>query len=379
MRLNRNFLNKLNFLSVPPKNSSTDLYFGYHCVFTPEEIIHAAEFTPVRLFPKADNPSCNRSCLHARSCDFARRILENFNDGKFAYLKGAVFTHCCDTLRAVFEILKKRYNYLYYLDIPFSTNGTSVNKKNSDLNYFCIEFKHFTKWLEKKYKVRISDKNIYNSRMIYQKNRKLIKKLTQIYKAGIITTTDYFLALRVGYYIRKENHNDILEELLEILSKAINNYTTSKGIPVMILGSINANHMPWIKYFEDLGLRIIAEDLCDFRRYNFDTSNEHLTENYKQLVIDTFHKHCPAKLEIKNRVEAIYEKYQQYGAKGIIFMIYQYCDVQEIDYIQLKKGLSANDIPTLLLYPTVHFNPSGQMDTRIEAFLEMIKNKKEFK
>lgn len=352
-----------------------DNYFGYHCVFTPEEIIHAAGFIPVRMFPTSDSDSYDGKCFHARSCDLARKLLENYSDGKFDYLDGSVFTHCCDTLRAVYETLTLKKENVFYVDTPLSMNSSYEDQetKEADVNYFANQFKQFSKTLLDTYGVEVTDTALRRSLDIYRENRKLMRSLEERYFNGHISTADYFVALRAGYCMRKEAHSVLLKQLLDALeTESANEKSRLAGkAKVLLAGGINANYGPWVEYLERLGVAVVSDDLCEFARYQMDNEQDD-DDPYRQLVLEGLEKYCPVKVNIDDRFEKLHKKYLNSGAEGIIFMIYQYCDVQQIDYSEMKDNFIEHGIPTLVLSPTVHFKESGQIDTRVEAFVEMI-------
>ncbi|UCH94848.1 MAG: 2-hydroxyacyl-CoA dehydratase, partial [Candidatus Aminicenantes bacterium] len=66
------------------------------------------------------------------------------------------------------------------------------------------------------------------------------------------------------------------------------------------------------------------------------------------------------------------ERYLASGSQGIVFFIYPFCDQQCIEYVLVKNQLEKDGIKSLFLQPSVHTGVSGQMVTRLEAFLEML-------
>jgi benzoyl-CoA reductase/2-hydroxyglutaryl-CoA dehydratase subunit BcrC/BadD/HgdB len=66
------------------------------------------------------------------------------------------------------------------------------------------------------------------------------------------------------------------------------------------------------------------------------------------------------------------EDVQKSGARGIIFLLYKYCEAHYFDYPDLKVALESKGIPCLLLDVEDPSYSLGQLKTRIQAFVEML-------
>ena len=347
-------------------------YFGYHCVFTPEEILHAAGFTPLRLFPVRVNEGYKEGCFHVKSCEFARKLFENFQEGAFDFLKGALFTQCCDSLKAVYDLLPRQGEWIFYVNTPISMGSKLANKGTlPDLQFFADEFRRLVDKISKVYDIHIASKEIKSSILIYQKSRDLLSQLESIYRKGKISTSDYFVVVKAGYCVRKEKYNQLLIELIAILTEQNQNSSQKEGAPVLLVGGINANYNGWVEYLASMGARVVGEDLCGFSRSNL-LQQQNYVDPFLQLSVESHEKFCPIKLSYQSRLDNIVNLYNETGARGIIFMIFQYCDVQQLDYAEIKQQLIQRKIPVLLINPTLSSQRTAQIETRLEAFLEMI-------
>lgn len=358
------------------KNNQERKYFGYHCIFTPEEIIHATGFTPLRLFPLCEKKTYDCHCFHSRSCEFAKGILDNIQDGSFDFLHGMVFTQCCDALRSVYETVALDRSDVFFVNTPLTAGGM-INKlkEELDVDFFMQEFYKFGEALADTYNVSVSKEALFDSIKIYQRNRSLLFTLEMLYKRGLLTTQDYFQVLRTGSCIRKEDHNLLLEKLISSLEKIKTLKKGSNGMPVLLVGGINANYGHWVEYFHDLGITIVSDDLCSFyRSFNHTENPVSSVDPYRFLVTESFQKRCPIKIDPNGFFNDLYRRYIACKAKGIIFMLFQYCDIQQLHYTELKLNLDKLNIPTLVLNPSIDSQHSAQIETRLEAFVEMVSN-----
>jgi benzoyl-CoA reductase/2-hydroxyglutaryl-CoA dehydratase subunit BcrC/BadD/HgdB len=71
-------------------------------------------------------------------------------------------------------------------------------------------------------------------------------------------------------------------------------------------------------------------------------------------------------------VESLLKDVQDSGAKGVIFLLYKYCEAHFFDYPDLKRVLESKGIPTLLLEVEDPSYSIGQLKVRIQAFVEML-------
>jgi benzoyl-CoA reductase/2-hydroxyglutaryl-CoA dehydratase subunit BcrC/BadD/HgdB len=63
---------------------------------------------------------------------------------------------------------------------------------------------------------------------------------------------------------------------------------------------------------------------------------------------------------------------QKSGARGVIFLLYKYCEAHYFDYPDLKVALESKGIPSLLLDVEDPSYSLGQLKIRIQAFVEML-------
>jgi benzoyl-CoA reductase/2-hydroxyglutaryl-CoA dehydratase subunit BcrC/BadD/HgdB len=92
-----------------------------------------------------------------------------------------------------------------------------------------------------------------------------------------------------------------------------------------------------------------------------------LTERYFQSCF------CPTKYYGPlARQEMLGREVKKSGAKGVIFLLYKYCEPHFFDYPDLKSYLEAQGISTLLLEVEDPSQSREQNKLRIQAFMEML-------
>jgi len=169
--------------------------------------------------------------------------------------------------------------------------------------------------------------------------------------------------------IDKHDHNKTLESLLQPLpSRNIGD----PGERLMILGSEN-DDTEFISMVEDLGATFVIDDHCTGTRYfqeEVDPTGDPLSaiaERYVKRVP------CPSKdWPQRKRLDHIVQIAEDYNVQGAILIQQKFCDPHELDIPIIKETLEKKGISTLFLELDVTV-PIGQFKTRVEAFLEIIR------
>jgi benzoyl-CoA reductase/2-hydroxyglutaryl-CoA dehydratase subunit BcrC/BadD/HgdB len=191
--------------------------------------------------------------------------------------------------------------------------------------------------------------------------RKFITELPGSYFAQII---------RAGYLMDRVRYLELLEELLDALPEKTEN--TGDWVPVYLTG--NMTHSPsYFSLIEEVGAMVVQDDLCSGARTlrlmvpeNLDPV-EALTQRYfTSFFCPTKHVGCRA------HVETLLGDVQKSGARGVIFLLYKYCEPHYFDYPDLKAALESKGISTLLLDVEDPSYSLEQLKIRIQAFVEML-------
>jgi benzoyl-CoA reductase/2-hydroxyglutaryl-CoA dehydratase subunit BcrC/BadD/HgdB len=76
-----------------------------------------------------------------------------------------------------------------------------------------------------------------------------------------------------------------------------------------------------------------------------------------------------------NRFDHIFRMAKDFSVDGVIAEVFPYCAPLENDKPWLKKEMARRGIPLLEIELEYCEQPSGQMKTRVEAFLQMLQNR----
>jgi bzd-type benzoyl-CoA reductase N subunit len=348
---------------------------GWLCNYVPEEVIHAAGMLPVRL--TADSKELEMpdgdAYLHIYSCSFTRSIFQLAREGQFDFIDGFVATAMCDGSRRLADVLNeyKILPLIYTLGVPrkFGDRAEALYRG---------EILNCKKKIEDFFDIKISDEAIKQSISIYNRTRQLLRRLYGLRKSSNppISGAEILEVLNASVRMDREEFNPILEKLLQELEQR--RIPSEDKIRLMIDGSI-LNNVEFIKGIEDLGGLVVVDGVCNGARY-WEGTVEDGFEPISALAHYYLNKFpCPRFYPPGVRTDRVLDLIKAYQVEGVIYEIIRYCNTHTWDYPILKSQLDENGIPILELDLEYGTGASGRVKTRVQAFLEMLREKKEVK
>jgi bzd-type benzoyl-CoA reductase N subunit len=337
---------------------------GYFCTYVPEEIIHAAGFVPLRIRSGDQTPSRADAHLQSYTCALCRSALDQALHGDLSFLHGVVFPHTCDTIQSLADIWRMSFPDLYVETIVQPVHLSSPSTRP----YLIAELQRFRHSLEKLIGQEISDQAIGASIESYNEKRRLLTRLYDL--RDRLTAPELFAATGAGFVMPPLEYNQLLGELVELLAEG--NGAPPKGPGLILVGAV-LDDPAILTIVEELGARIVGDDLCTGSRY-FAQPVEADDDPIAALADRYLHRlPCPAKYHPDHQPgEHLLKLVNESKADGIVFVLPKFCDPHAFDYAMIKEKLDVAAVPHLRL-EMEHAPALGQWRTRLQAFLEMIK------
>ncbi|MFQ6125076.1 MAG: 2-hydroxyacyl-CoA dehydratase subunit D [Candidatus Heimdallarchaeota archaeon] len=349
---------------------SGSIKLGYFdsCTYTPEELILAADLIPVRLFgSQAKASTLVDTYVQSHFCPFARSCLDLALKGFYADFAGVVISHGCDITNQFYDLWKKHVNlgYLYYLHVPLTTEGETAKK------FFINELTHFKSSLEELVGKEITQDDLQRSIELCNETREWLRKISELRKKDppLVSGTELHKLVRMSQTTAKEEVNEILRRKYNELSHR--DLIGDRKPRILLSGSI-IDDSALIRFIEDLGISVVADDLCVGSRYywtSIDVTRDPLHDIATRYLTKPI---LSAKVPREKRLEYLRTLIKKYQVEGVMLHQLKFCDSYHIDNVTVHKVLQAADVPVLVFETSYTLTGRGQLRTRVEAFIELL-------
>jgi len=176
----------------------------------------------------------------------------------------------------------------------------------------------------------------------------------------------------------KESFNLHLKALLKELEDSQVSY--SPRARLMLSGSVLANP-DFISSIEHQGGLVVADELCTSTRYWGDLVEIRPEETPVAALARRYLNNypCARMFPSEERFRRIIETAEEFKVDGVISEIIRYCVPYSHDLPLLTKRLNDLNIPVLSIDLEYGSSGSGQIATRVQAYMEMIEAKRSTK
>ena len=340
----------------------------------PEEILAAAGVLPCWLRgPYAEIPleSAN-AYLYIYTCSYARSILETALKKDYDFLDGVVSGPYCDGTRRLIDVWGK------YVSPPVVHFLNTPHKFSSEAwDFYHQSILEFISVLEKTFETRITEETLRGAIGTYNLTRALFGRLYTFRKREKppISGAEVMEVYNASAVMPREEFNVLLESLVDELEST--EREVEGEIRLMLNGTILHNP-DYVRGIEDMGGLIVADSLLNGAMSFVDMVREDPGMDPLKAISTYYLKKFPSPrmypADIRyGRITGLVE---EYGVDGVITGVVRYCAPHIYDEPRLKKRLDAKGIPSLKLDLEYGMAATGQVKTRVQAFLEMIKERK---
>jgi len=350
---------------------------GTFCVYVPEEIIQAAGGLCIGLCggSQATVPDAEK-ILPRNICPMVKSAFGFKISGMCPFFQAVDFVYgetTCDAKKKTWELLDK-YVPTHVMEIP-------QLKRERDKRLWLEEVKDFKQAVEKITGNEISETDLRAAVDTLNAKRKSLQRLNNLRhnNPSPISGRDMLLIQQIAFYddpVRFTGQVNKLCAELEVRIKE-NNAVAPKQTPrIMVSGTPMA--LPnWKLHniIEGSGAVIVNEESCIGTRYYKDTIEtngasaeemlEKLTERYMKIDCSCFTPN-------DDRIDQVIAEYKASGAQGLIDYCLQFCHTYNIEAVKLREACEKEGIPFMAIESDYSPEDVGQLQTRVEAFIEQI-------
>ncbi len=366
--------------------SKGGLAVGYTCFHAPEPLLNLGNCFSVRLrAPHTTGMEMATYYMANNSCEYARALLERAIEGGYNLLHGIIGVDVCEANNRCMEnieLLKacgadRGGFFISYLDVPYSDDSDCVEHSVEQTA------RKILKPLRENYGVDTSDAAIRAAVAEHNEVARLITELGELRKLPNppITGHEFHVITLATYTCPKSMILAQLRETLEEVKKRQPDAKSPFRARVVVVGS-EIDDPGMTKLIEDAGALVVADRFCfgsfPGRQEIPLTDDEDALTQVCRWYLE--HTECPRQCA-KHRVEYRYDRVEQlvhdFNADGVIYEQMKFCT-----YWSYERAMAGYIMPNergihvLSIDRPYIVGASGQLRTRVQAFVESLEIKK---
>ncbi len=356
---------------------------GAFCVYAPEELAYAANASMVGLCGGADFPVPDAEAIVPRSLCPLIKSFYGFKLSKtcpyFQVSDLVVGETTCDGKKKVYELLNELIP-TYVIEIPHKPD-TQQGKE-----FWFKEVEAFKNRVEELTGNTVTAEKLREAIELINNKRKALKRLSDLRKnnPSPISGLDALLIYQISFNDDPKRFTAKVNELCDELEERVRNGVgvTSKEAPRLMVSGCPMAIPNWKLHSiaQAAGASIVIEESCvgtrlfsDLVEPKGDSLNDllwALVEKYSKIP-------CACFTPNDRRIESIKQLAEQYDVDGVIYYTLQNCHDYNVESVKVDRAMKIEDLPMLKIETDYTMGDAPQIQTRVEAFLEIIQGKKE--
>ncbi|SHH97733.1 CoA-substrate-specific enzyme activase, putative [Sporobacter termitidis DSM 10068] len=348
---------------------------GYLCTYTPMELMHAAGASYMRLLKSgtAEQISSGEQLTRSVYCDFVKSILGAFRekDPLYSSLDGVYNFYTCDCTKRVGEAILAYYKDADTFVLPrYRHNADSYEFLNG-------EFRFFAETLERLTGNGIEPSKLRESIRLYNSIRAKLREISELRKSDppLLTGGEFYTLMRGYFYLDPEEYLALCTEALGRLKTR--EVQASPKTRVFLSGGIHADgDMRLIEVLEnELDIVIVAEDHCTgLKSISFDIDeNEEPFQALAKGYIDK--APCARMKPLTDSMDFSLRLAKEYRADAVVYSYVKFCPSYGQTKHEFVRRFHDKGYPVLDIGLDYSKNDYGQLRTRLETFITMVKNR----
>lgn len=352
---------------------------GTFCVYVPDEIIFALDGIGVGLCGGTNfSDYAMEGVIPPNSCPLIKSAV-GFKLGKicpyFECLDLLIGETTCDGKKKAWEILAKETE-MYIMEIP------QCKERIQAKELFFKELKALVKKLEDLTGKKLTVENLKPIMIKIEKKRELLRRIYELRKNELppISGKDALLLSQIAFYDDPDRQVQMLGKLADELEERVKKGegVVEKGTPRILVAGTPMAIPNWTLHhiIETSGAIVVAEETCTGTRYfagkmkNEGNTVDELLQNIANRYLEI---NCACFTPNEDRIEDIKQLIKDYKVDGVVLYTLSFCQPYEVEAMKIQKELKKENIPIISITTDYASEDVGQLTTRIEAFIEMIK------
>lgn len=371
---------------VRKAESEGDLALGYTCFHAPEVLMNLGNCFSVRLrAPHTNSMELATYYMANNSCEFARALLERALEGSFAFLHAMIGVDVCEANNRAIENMEIMHAHgedkdkFFYcnLDIPYSDDEDCVEHIREQVS------RKILKPLRENYGIDTSDDAIRAAVSEHNEVCRILTEIGELRKLDIppITGYEYAVLVLVSYTCPKRLILPYLRETLEEIKNRKTDAKKDYRVRVVVVGS-EIDDPQLIKLIEGCGALVVADRYCygsfpGRQEIILSDTEDALTQVCRWYLQNT---ECPrqsALHRVKYRNDHVAQLVKDFNADGAIYEQMKFCTYWSYERVIASQVMPRDYGVHILSIDRPYISgQSGQLRTRVQAFVESLEIKK---
>lgn len=352
------------------KRSSGGKAIGLVLADVPEELVHAAGALPVTPLLSAQTFEHADQRLQGFACSYSRSLLELADSGRLSWLDGLIVPYACDTTRCLDLIFRHldRFEFHDCLRLPKRNSAEGVE------DYFRDELQRVAQNLSAFTGREVGDESLRDGIRAYNRVRAPLERLRELMRRAAlgIKASDYLSLVKAALVMAPEESAPLLEAAA---AAAVAEPVADR--PRLVVAGKLAQPAGVLDLIEAAGLAVIEDHLAVGGRWAA-ASVEENGDPIAALVKRQLNRLPFAGIWDGRPSRAAYllERTKALKADGVALLLQKFCEPAEVDLPGIRQEIEREGIPLLVVETDFQGESLAAVETRVQAFAEMLKDKK---
>ena len=379
-----NLLQEANNALVQQEKASGGIALGYTCYHIPEVLLNCGNCFSVRLrAPRTGSLDIATYYMSNFLCGFSKAILERAIEGGYNFLDALLSSETCSEMNRAaehFELLNLVENkkfFLTFLDMPFKIAEHTVK------HYVTQTRNKILNKLTEVYGVDTSDVAILKAVEEHNEVCRLMKEIGDYRKEENprITGYEFHILSLITYCCPKARILPMLRETAEELKTREPDVRKNYRAKIVVVGS-EMDDPDFTSLIESSGALVVADRYCfgslPGREEIFIDPGEDILTQICLHYLRT--SQCPRYMsheKVQERRDFVKYLVDEYHADGVLYEQLKFCEYWGYERA-LASYVMLHDygVPTAAVDRQYTASASGQLRTRVQAFVESLEIKK---
>ena len=369
---------------IEKKKSDGGICLGYTCFHIPEVLLNVDKCFSTRLrAPNTGSIDIATYYMSNYTCEYARALLERAIEGGYQFLDALIGVDACSMMNRSmehFEILKvndKPNFFVTHTDMPFKITDYTVEGYRKQMRIRVLDR------LTEVFGVDTSDEAIRKAVAEHNEVCRIISEIREMRKQEnpVITGYEFHVLNLVTYVCPKSEILPYLQETLEELKNRKPDKKNPFRARVAIVGS-EIDDPNLTKLIEGCGALVVSDRYCfgstpGREVIELKDDEDALTQICRHYMEVSECARYISDEKVLQRRETSDRLAKEFGAEGIIYEQMKYCD-----YWGFERALVSHIMhdeygwPVLSIDRLYNNGNSGQLRTRVQAFVESLEIKR---